>query len=305
MGELTTRADPLYQHLIVTAERKFWRCVQNGDAPHLFEVDPPRPRLEAVRTVDMSASNTWAELAAIFPRTRPAHLEHEAQRPPSKLVPEDAQQADWPWHCGRNDRNPAPSASTSSTMRERPCSGLAKRSARSQALLPRRRPTQQPREVAVATIRTDGPGGGVERSFRYAPLSSGLEIVRKTLSQHEIATVQTTAIDPAARSRQSDDGVGAFVRGMDCLDWPVCGVEETATPHRMGAALTSDQRYALFTLVGIAGEDDMHAPDLGAPTRTSPSGPDRYGPRKNGGFQTGQDQLSRRQFDATASRPGR
>ena len=75
--EITTHADPLYQHLIVTAERKFWRCVESGEPPRLFGVEPPKPRLEAVRIVDMSGSNAWAECAAMFARTRPAHLEHE------------------------------------------------------------------------------------------------------------------------------------------------------------------------------------------------------------------------------------
>src|SRR6202023_2912838 len=74
--EITTHADPLYQHLIVTAERKFWRCVESGEPPTLFGVDPPKPRIEAVRIVDMSSSNVWAEFAAIFSRTRPAFLEH-------------------------------------------------------------------------------------------------------------------------------------------------------------------------------------------------------------------------------------
>ena len=141
----------------------------------------------------------------------------------------------------------------------------------------------------------------MERSFRYAPLSSGLEIVRKTLSQHEIATVQTTAIDPAAGIVSLTTVLAHSSGEWIASDWPVCGVEETATPHRMGAALTYARRYALFTLVGIAGEDDIDAPDLSAPTRTPASGPDGCGPRKNGGFQTGQDQLSRRQFDGTIS----
>ena len=158
-----------------------------------------------------------------------------------------------------------------------------------------------PEKSLVATIRTDGPGGGVERSFRYAPLSSGLEIVRKTLSQHEIATVQTTAIDPAAGIISLTTVLAHSSGEWIASDWPVCGVEETATPHRMGAALTYARRYALFTLVGIAGEDDIDAPDLGAPTRTSPSGPDGCGPRKNGGFQTGQEQVSGGQFDGTVS----
>ena len=92
--EITTHADPLYQHLIVTAERKFWRCVESGKPPALFGVEPPRPRVEAVRVVDMGTSNAWAEFAAIFARTRPAYLEHETAKAELKtLMPEDAQQA--------------------------------------------------------------------------------------------------------------------------------------------------------------------------------------------------------------------
>ena len=92
--EIRVHADPLYQHLIVTAERKFWRCVENGETPALFGIEPPKPRIEAIRVVDMSSSNAWAELAAIFSRTRPAHLEHERAKAELKgLVPDDAQQA--------------------------------------------------------------------------------------------------------------------------------------------------------------------------------------------------------------------
>ena len=92
--EVKTHADPLYQHLIVTAERKFWRCVETGEPPTLFGVEPPKPRIEAVRIVDMSSSNAWAEFAAVFSRTRSAHLEHEQAKAELKtLVPADAQQA--------------------------------------------------------------------------------------------------------------------------------------------------------------------------------------------------------------------
>ena len=92
--EIKVPADPLYQHLIITAERKFWRCVESGEPPALFGVDPPKPRVEAVRIVDMTSSNAWAEFAAVFLRTRPAHLEHEAAKTELKgLVPADAQQA--------------------------------------------------------------------------------------------------------------------------------------------------------------------------------------------------------------------
>jgi len=92
--ELTVHADPLYQHLLITAEMKFWRCVQNGETPRLFGVEPPRLRLEALRIVDMSSSNSWADFAAAFRRTRAAHQEHEAAKADlKKLVPEDAKEA--------------------------------------------------------------------------------------------------------------------------------------------------------------------------------------------------------------------
>src|SRR5215471_8596266 len=92
--EIVTHADPLYQHLIVTAERKFWRCVESGAQPQLFGVEPPKPRIKAVRTVDMSASNSWAEFAGVFRSTRQAFLEHERSKAELKgLVPEDAKEA--------------------------------------------------------------------------------------------------------------------------------------------------------------------------------------------------------------------
>jgi predicted phage-related endonuclease len=92
--EMTIPADPLYQHLLLTAEKKFWRCVETGEIPHLFGIEPPRPKIEAVRIVDMSASNSWAEFAGVFCRTRGAHLEHDAARAElKKLMPEDAKEA--------------------------------------------------------------------------------------------------------------------------------------------------------------------------------------------------------------------
>jgi predicted phage-related endonuclease len=92
--EITTHADPLYQHLIVTAERKFWRCVESGEPPHLFGVEPPKPRIEAVRIVDMSGSNSWAEFAGLFRDTRQAFLDHERSKTELKaLMPEDAKEA--------------------------------------------------------------------------------------------------------------------------------------------------------------------------------------------------------------------
>jgi ERF superfamily len=123
-----------------------------------------------------------------------------------------------------------------------------------------------PEKSLVATIRTDARGGAAERSFRYAPLSSGLDIVRKTLSQQEIATVQTTAVDQAAGIITLTTVLAHASGEWIASDWPVCAVSDTATPRRMGAALTYARRYALFTLVGIAGEDDIDAPDLMAPS---------------------------------------
>jgi hypothetical protein len=92
--QIEAKADPLYQHLIITAERRFWRCVETGERPCLFGIEPPRPRLEAIRIVDMSASNAWAEFAGTFARTRAAHAEHEQAKAELKsLVPEYAMQA--------------------------------------------------------------------------------------------------------------------------------------------------------------------------------------------------------------------
>jgi predicted phage-related endonuclease len=92
--EITTHADPLYQHLVVTAERKFWRCVESGEPPSLSGVEPPNPRIQAVRIVDMSDSNSWAEFAGIFARTCTAYLEHEQAKADLKtLMPEDAKEA--------------------------------------------------------------------------------------------------------------------------------------------------------------------------------------------------------------------
>ena len=92
--EITIAANPLYQHLLFTAEKKFWRCVESGEPPWLFGVEPPRPRIEAVRLVDMSASNAWAEFAGLFRSTRTAFLDHERAKTELKgLMPEDAKEA--------------------------------------------------------------------------------------------------------------------------------------------------------------------------------------------------------------------
>jgi hypothetical protein len=137
-----------------------------------------------------------------------------------------------------------------------------------------------PEKSLIGTIESqDGEGGA--RQFRYAPLSSGLEIVRKTLGQHEIATVQTTAVDPASGIVNLTTILAHASGEWIASDWPVCPIAETATPHRMGAALTYARRYALFTLVGIAGEDDLDAPDLISPSQLA-SGHNRRLNRGNG-----------------------
>ena len=92
--EITVAADSLYQHLLLTAEKKFWRCVESGEPPRLFFAEPPRPRIEAIRVVDMSSSNTWAEFAAVFRQTRTPFLQHENAKVELKsLMPEDAKEA--------------------------------------------------------------------------------------------------------------------------------------------------------------------------------------------------------------------
>jgi hypothetical protein len=147
-----------------------------------------------------------------------------------------------------------------------------------------------PEKSLVGTISSDDPKRG-ERAFRYASLSSGLDIVRKVLGQHEIATVQTTSVDQTGGFINLTTVLAHASGEWIASDWPVCAVSETATPHRMGAALTYARRYALFTLVGIAGEDDLDAPDLITPAhQTSPTAKPEEGNssgqtngRRNGG----------------------
>src|ERR1700689_645910 len=169
--------------------------------------------------------------------------------------------------CAASARNPAPSALTCSRQAMQPSSpsiaSLAAALAKAQAEL------VNPEKSLTATIRSDGPGRGGQ-TFRYASLSSGLDIVRKTLGQHGIATVQTTAIAQAAGVVNLTTVLAHASGEWIASDWPVCPVAHTATPRRMGAALTYARRYALFTLVGIAGEDDLDAPDIASPQQQSP-----------------------------------
>jgi hypothetical protein len=142
-----------------------------------------------------------------------------------------------------------------------------------------------PEKSLVGTVRPEGKQGS-EQTFRYAPLSTGLDIVRKTLSQHEIATVQTTSIDESVGIVRLSTVLAHASGEWIASDWPVCAISETAAPHRMGAALTYARRYALFTLVGIAGEDDLDAPDLLSPAAPEAKADSQSGNEKdrlNGG----------------------
>jgi hypothetical protein len=162
-----------------------------------------------------------------------------------------------------------------------------------------------PEKSLVATIREEDPRGR-EQTFRYAPLSSGLEITRKVLGQHEIAMIQTISIDQTAGLVNLTTVLAHASGEWIASDWPVCPVTDTASPRRMGAALTYARRYALFALVGIAGEDDMDAPDL--QTAVSENGPER--PKAsgaghlNGGRERGQPATSHPEH-VTSSRSGK
>ena len=119
-----------------------------------------------------------------------------------------------------------------------------------------------PEKSLTATLPAGSPGEA-DRTFRYAPLASGLDIVRKCLGRHEIAVIQTTAIDQEAGLVRLTTMLAHASGEWLSSDWPVCAIAETTSPHLMGAALTYARRYALFAMVGIAGEDDIDAPDLG------------------------------------------
>src|ERR1700758_5124238 len=182
-----------------------------------------------------------------------------------------------------NGRGPEPSHLTSSNGRTAVQQSSSSIGALATALAKAQIELVNPEKSMIATIRADDKGGA-EQIFRYAPLSSGLEILRKTLGQHEIAILQATAIDQAAGvvkltttlCHSSGEWVGST--------WPVCSVEDMASPKRMGAALTYARRYALFTLAGIAGEDDLDAPDLPISMNENGSGPSNY--RMNGASKT-------------------
>ena len=165
-----------------------------------------------------------------------------------------------------------------------------------------------PEKSLVATVRSSNPRES-DQTFRYASLSSGLDIVRKTLGKHEIATVQTTAMDSEGGLIRLTTVLAHSSGEWLSSEWPVCAMSETASPRRMGAALTYARRYALFTLVGIAGEDDLDAPDLDERARTdNPWAPaDGQPPQKahsgNGGASRSAPGNGH-SYSARASKPG-
>src|SRR5580704_18930019 len=186
--------------------------------------------------------------------------------------------------CGRSAQSRAPSALNCWSRRWAMQRSSESIGAIAGALAKAQAEIATPEKSLTATIRSPFPREG-DRSFRYASLSSGLDLVRKSLGRHEIATVQTTSIDEAAGLIRLTTTLAHSSGEWMSSDWPVCPVSETAAPHRMGAALTYARRYALFTLVGIAGEDDLDAPDLATPQQQSPE-PER--PKGNGSLNGGQ-----------------
>ena len=157
-----------------------------------------------------------------------------------------------------------------------------------------------PEKSLVATIRSTFPREQ-GKTFRHASLSSGLDIVRKALGKHEIAIVQTTGIDPDAGLVRLTTVLAHSSGEWLSSDWPVCAIGDIAAPHRMGAALTYARRYALFTLTGIAGKDDLDAPDLPLSVKDSGTGGQSQAERMNGGS-ADRNRSSRR---ATRSGPDR
>jgi hypothetical protein len=157
-----------------------------------------------------------------------------------------------------------------------------------------------PEKSLVATIRSPFPRER-DRTFRYAPLSSGLDIVRKGLGRHEIATIQATAIDKDAGLLRLTTVLAHSSGEWISSEWPVCQITDIASAQRMGAALTYARRYALFTLVGIAGEDDLDAPDLATAPKTEVELPQPDHPSQTNGRGEVASRPSRDGGDSAAS----
>src|SRR6202046_1087841 len=179
--------------------------------------------------------------------------------------------------CGPNAPSRAPSVSTCLIWRTAMRRSSETVGAIAGALAKAQIELNNPEKALTATIQSPFPREA-NRTFRYASLSSGLDLIRKSLGRHEIATVQTTSIDEAAGLIRLTTVLAHASGEWLSSDWPVCSVSETAAPQRMGTALTYARRYALFTLVGIAGEDDVDEPDLDAiPGPSKPDRPDGAG----------------------------
>ena len=209
--EMTIPADPLYQHLLLTAEKKFWRCVETGEAPHLFGVEPPRAKIEAVRMVDMSGSNAWAEFAGLYCQTRAAQPTTSGK---DRAEEADAGGCQGSLRSGVRAKRSKSGAISFDVLQAEPGHAALQRDDRRDCGGPGQGPirARQSGKVADRDDRSPFPREG-QRTFRYASLSSGFDLVRKSLGKHEIATVQTTAID-GHRADPADDHPGAFVRGM-------------------------------------------------------------------------------------------
>ena len=267
--ELTIPADLLYQHLLLTAEKKFWRSVESGEPPRLFLAEPPRVRIEAVRIVDMSSSNSWAEFAGIFCRTRSAFLEHENAKAELKgLMPEDAKEAIG--HGVRAKRSKSGAISfdlvgaevdmqRSSELIGAIASALAK--AQSELI--------NPEKSLIANIRSPFPRES-ERTFAMHRFRPGWILSARRWASTRSRPCRQPRSTKMPASFSSTTVLAHSSGEWVSSDWSVCPVGETAAPHKMGAALTYARRYALFTLVGIAGEDDLDAPDL--PVSTTDTG---------------------------------
>src|SRR5262249_30107440 len=159
-----------------------------------------------------------------------------------------------------------------------------------------------PEKSLVATIGSPFPREA-DRTFHYAPLSSGLDIIRKSLGRHEIATIQATGIDKEAGLLRLTTVLAHSSGEWISSDWPVCQISDIASAQRMGAALTYARRYALFALVGIAGEDDLDAPDLKASDLGAPTNPAAGPPRNDRIHSNGQAAAAQRSAPGDGRRP--
>ena len=222
---------------IVTAERKFWRCVESGEPPTLFGVEPPKPRIEAVRIVDMSGSNAWAEFAGIFVRTRTRTPSTNRPRRSSRVYCRRMPGRQSAMGSGGNAQNQELSVSSSSVpgavtmQRSSPSIGtLAAALAKAQVEL------VNPEKSLVATIRREDQEGR-NRPFAMRHCRAGSTSCGRSSANTKS---QPCRRPPSIRAPASSISplIGARLGEWIASDWPVCAVSETASPHRMGAALT-------------------------------------------------------------------